>query len=140
MPSLDFTHEHDYRAGPDDHSPEVQIRIFPKGIGSVPVAITAVLDSGASVSMFDKSLLGLFGIADIATGQKGEVRTANNEIADAFVHNLDIEFLGRQMTIPVMFSPVWPDGTPNLLGMKGFFEQLLIAFKHQERAALVAFI
>jgi predicted aspartyl protease len=137
MPTLDFSVEHDYRAGPDDHSAEVQIRIIPPG--GVPMVITGILDTGAALSMFDKSLVPFFGIQDLTTGNEIEITAANNQTEKAYVHELEIEFLGKRLTVPVGFCPNWPDGTPNLLGMKGFFEQLHVAFKHNDRLVLVAF-
>jgi len=43
------------------------------------------------------------------------------------------------MTIPVSFCPSWPTGTPNLLGMEGFFDQLLIALEHREKKIYLSF-
>ena len=137
MAQLDFAVEHDYSAGPDDHEVTVQVRLFP--IAGIPLVVTALVDTGASISMFDKSLMPLLGIVDVATGQKFEITAANNQVADAFAHDIEIEFLGRRLMVPLGFCPAWPDGTPNLLGMKGFCEQLHIALKHQERLLYVAF-
>ena len=137
MASLDFSVEHHYSAGPDDHTAEIQIRMFPTE--GIPIAVTAILDTGASISIFDKSLLPLLGITDVTAGPEFEVMTANSARAKAYAHEVEIEFLGRRMRVLIGFCPAWPDGTPNLLGMKSFFEQLHVAFKHRERLALVAF-
>jgi hypothetical protein len=49
------------------------------------------------------------------------------------LHSLQVELFGQRLTIPVAFSEAWPEGTQNLLGMRGFFEQMLIAFNHSQR-------
>lgn len=137
MPSLDFPVEHDYNNGPDDHEVAVQIRLFPTA--GIPLVINALIDTGASISMFDRSLVPLLGIADVTTGFKFQVTAANNQISDAYAHDIALEFLGQRMTVPVGFCPSWPDGTPNLLGMKGFCDQLHLGLKHRDRLLFVAF-
>jgi hypothetical protein len=132
MHSLEFDLEHDYDSGiPDDHELGVIIRVFPTGL--IPIAVNAQIDTGASISMFDKSLLPLFGITDITTGSGFPVETANRQRETAYAHDIEIEFLGMRMAIPVGFCAAWPDGTPNLLGMKGFLEHLQIGLRHGNR-------
>jgi hypothetical protein len=137
MPTLDFAVEHDYSARPEDQELAVQIRLFPTA--GIPLVVTALVDTGASISLFDRSLLPLLGISDVTTGYKFEVMAANNQTADAYAHDVKIEFLGTQLLVPIGFCPTWPDGTPNLLGMKGFCDQLHLGLKHRDRLLYVAF-
>ena len=37
------------------------------------------------------------------------------------------------MRAPVGFVPDWPDDIDNLLGMKGFFDQLIFGLDHSSR-------
>jgi hypothetical protein len=58
----------------------------------------------------------------------------------AYLHPIEIEFLGHRMRIPIGFVPSWDEGIDNLLGMHGFFEQMQVAFLHRERRALFNFL
>jgi hypothetical protein len=110
------------------HTVSVPIRVE-----NLPYLVNAVLDTGAAVSAFDRALLPDLGIADIRGGTEIDIRAAGNQKALGYLHSLRVEVLGRALTIPVAFCPEWPEGTRNLLGMRGFFEQALMAFEHQSR-------
>ena len=96
-------------------------------------AVRAVLDTGAAISYFDRALLPSLGITDVTTGKSIDLRAANGQKSTGYVHSISIEFVGHVMTIPAAFCPDWPEGTVNLLGMEGFFEQLRAAFEHGDR-------
>lgn len=104
----------------------------PVRVENLPFLIDAVIDTGATVSVFDRALLPSLGI-DIVSGREISLVVANNRRDIGYLHSLQIEIFGRQLIIPVAFSLAWPEGTSNLLGMTGFFEQILIAFEHQAR-------
>jgi len=125
MTSLTFDDEFSYG---NRHAITLPVRLE-----NLPYLIEALLDTGAAVSLFDSALLPDLGISDITAGQRVELRAANNEKGIGYVHSLQIEILGRRLMIPVAFSEDWPQGTRNLLGMRGFFEQVLVAFEHRER-------
>jgi hypothetical protein len=125
MSALSFEHEWTYG---DTHTISVPIRIE-----NLSYLVDAILDTGAAVSIFDRALLPDLGISDISSGTEIPLRVANNVRGIGYLHSLRIEILGHLLTIPVAFSPDWPEGTRNLLGMRGFFEQALIAFEHQTR-------
>ncbi len=61
------------------------------------------------------------------------VQTADNRESIAYIHDLNIEFFGCPMTVPVGFVPDWPEDIDNLLGMKGFFDKLLFGLDHRMR-------
>lgn len=108
----------------------VQIGLTP--VTGVPFLINATLDTGAVITAFDISLVRRLGIADVAAGAPTTVRLPNNQLVPAYIHDVTIEIFGHEMTIPVVFCPSFPPGTDNLLGMRGFFEQIRVAFLHGE--------
>ncbi len=66
------------------------------------------------------------------------MQTADNSPQQqAFVYDIDVEWLGHRLTVPIGFVPTWPDGIDNLLGMKGFFENLFVGVHHQKRTVFV---
>lgn len=109
----------------------MRIRIRPSS--GPTFTVQAVLDTGAAISYFDRALLPPLGITDVTTGRPIDLRAASGERSTGYVHSVNIEFVGHPMTIPVAFCPDWPEGTDNLLGMEGFFEQLRAAFEHRAR-------
>jgi hypothetical protein len=125
MIALSFDQELSYG---DTHVVSVPIRVE-----NLPYLIDAILDTGASVSTFDRALLPDLHISDVRTGIEIDLMAANNQRGKGYLHPLQIEILGNRLSVPVAFSPDWPEGTKNLLGMRGFFEQALVAFEHQRR-------
>ena len=125
MTTLSFEREMGYG---DTHTISVPVRLQ-----NLPYLVDAILDTGAAVSSFNRALLPDLGISDVKSGTKIEVRAANNVRRRAYIHTLRAEVLGHTLMIPVAFCPAWPEGTKNLLGMRGFFEQVLMAFDHQHR-------
>jgi hypothetical protein len=125
MTILSFDHEYEYGTG---HVAAVPIRVE-----NLPYLVEAILDTGAAVSLFDRALLPDLGITDVTKGTEITLRAANDQTAKGYLHTLQIEIFSRRLLIPAAFSPFWPEGTKNLLGMRGFFEQALVAFEHQRR-------
>ena len=128
MIQLPFAHQHTYSSA--DHTVNVPIRIRPNG--AAPFTERAILDTGAAISRFDKSILTRLGISDIASGVPKKVYVADNTEYQGYIHEIEIEFLGRPMRIPAVFCDDW-DRVNNLLGMEGFFQQMLAAFDHARR-------
>jgi predicted aspartyl protease len=93
--------------------------------------VSAILDTGAQNTFFDNSLAPRLGIVDISTGRKITVREASDRESDGFIHDVEVELLGRRITIPVTFVPTWSSGTDNLLGMEGVFNPFVIGIDHQ---------
>ena len=123
--------QHEYSYNPADHTVNVPIRVLVPS--RPPLTVIALLDTGAATSCFDRALCPVLGISDIGQGQPIPIRLANNDQRTGYVHQVEIEFLGHRMTIPVVFSPDFPEGTDNLLGMEGFFDQVTVAFQHRNR-------
>lgn len=134
-----FDKEYDYRRSGDDHRLQIVVRLLADG--SLPLTVNALLDTGAEYSVFDKALLPGLGIAEVTkVGSPDDViaimpaNLADESKKDvAYVHRIRIEWLGFQMTVPIAFCPSWDEGIDNLLGMRGFFEQLDVAVSHQNR-------
>lgn len=125
---LSFEREHRYNTGSD--LVWVSIRVH---VNARPFAVGALLDTGSWITVFDHALAPLLGISDVTTGQPGSFTAANGQEDEGYIHPLELEFVGRRFTVPVGFIPAWPTGRPNILGMRGFFEQLQIAFVHGNR-------
>jgi hypothetical protein len=123
-----FAHLRPYSSA--GHTVNFPIRIRPSG--AKPFAERAILDTGAGISRFDKSILAKLGVTDITSGKPMKLRMADNKEYDGYVHQVDIEFLGRALRIPAVFCAEW-DAVDNLLGMEGFFQQMLAAFDHARR-------
>jgi hypothetical protein len=64
-----------------------------------------------------------------------EIGKVNREVERAYIHEFEIDFLGRRMTTPAAICPEWD--TQNLLGIRGFFDQMVVAFDHAERRVYV---
>jgi hypothetical protein len=131
MTTIRFRQEFAYDGPADDDQIIVTIRIFPPN--GPPLWQNALLDTGAEYSLFDRALLPLLRIANLTSGRPYKVDLANNERKDAYLHNLDIEFGGHRITVPVGFSNDFPEGVVNVLGMKGFFDQFVFGLDHQTR-------
>ena len=139
MTTLTFDQEYDYRRSDDDHRLQIVVRLLPEA--GPPLTVNALLDTGAEYSIFDRALLPGLGIANVTSVSSPDnvigVMPAN--LADetrkdvAYVHPIRVEWLGYQMTVPIAFCPTWDEGIDNLLGMRGFFEQLNVAVSHQKR-------
>jgi len=64
---------------------------------------------------------------------RAPITAANGQRDDAFIHDLKIELFAKPMTIQVAFCPAWAAGRQNLLGMQGFFGQMIAGFDHRNR-------
>ena len=110
----------------------VPFRLFPPN--GVSFTQTALLDTGAFMSFFDRALAPRLGIADLTAGRPTGLTAASGEAGQGYSFDLPIEVWGRRLTVPVAFCPAWPAGTRNLLGMDGFFDQYpCIAFAHASK-------
>ncbi len=113
------------------HAVRVPVRLRDS---KTPYVIMAILDTGATYSVFSKSHAGPLGIADITTGSEPLILTVANGATDtAYIHTITLECFGRIYRAPVAFCPTWPDDVPNLLGMRGFFSEFVVAFDHKRK-------
>jgi hypothetical protein len=117
----------------NEHAIFTSVEVHPPTGASFEVQ--ALIDTGAEMSRFDHSLLPQFGIADVTSGLKTLVASANQAGTSdtGYIHDVEVRILGRLMTIPVVFCPAWPHGTTNLLGMEGFFDHWHFAIHHSLR-------
>ena len=132
MKRLTFDHEHSYTS----HRVTLPVRLIaPTGSR----LIVTMLDTGAGISVFDNDLISILEIPNIDSGERIELVVASGETHTAYVHQVEVVLLGQQLSIPVAFCPSWPSGTQNLLGMRGFLDQLVIGLDHAARQLLVSF-
>jgi predicted aspartyl protease len=124
MKSIPFETEHLY-AG---HKALGSVRLIE---ARIPLRVDMVVDSGAEITVLNRGFVSVLGIADVHSGEPIELIVANNDSRPAWIHPVKIEVLGRTLTIEAAFCPEWD--MKNLLGMRGFFDQLVIAFDHEWR-------
>jgi predicted aspartyl protease len=123
MKSITFENEHHY----DGNKAFVSIRILGR---SIEINLDMVLDTGAVLTVLNRKMIPVLGI-NVEMGDPIEVMVANKDVATGYVHEVEIDFLGRKLSLPAVICPDWD--TQNLLGMQGFFDQMVVAFDHAER-------
>jgi hypothetical protein len=103
-----------------------------------PTVINALLDTGAAITILNRKYAKHLNIPKI-TGSKNAIPLtfATGQVVTGYIHPVRIEFLGRSMTIDVAFVPT--EDTADLIGMRGFFDQMQVAFDHAVRKVYVAF-
>ncbi|MBI5290053.1 MAG: retroviral-like aspartic protease family protein [Chloroflexi bacterium] len=121
MTTLDFDDEYAYRG--DKIILDVRIPAAPR----VPVRMT--LDTGASASTLNHTFLDVLGINDVTTGRAGSLVVANGAIASCWIHDVEPIVFGRTLRVEAAFAPGWDQR--NLLGMRGFMDQLTFAVDHR---------
>ena len=92
--------------------------------------VEMVLDSGAEISLLNRQFIEPLDLS-VTSGQPIELMVANGDVAPAWIHAVEVDFFGRRLTIQAAICPEWD--TPNLLGMRGFFDQMVVAFDHVQR-------
>ena len=99
-----------------------------------PLPCKAIIDTGAWTTCFDRAIAPLLGIADLTTGKEVPMTPASGIETKGYAFPVEVTLLGRILTIPVVFVPSWPEGTLNLLGMRGFLDQFgCIAVDHGQK-------
>ena len=101
----------------------------------IPIRVDMVVDSGAEVTVLNRDFLPVLGIANVRSGEPIELMVANKDTRPAWIHPVGLEFLGRPMIVDAAFCPDWD--MKNLLGMRGFFDKLVIAFDHRHQSLYV---
>lgn len=94
-------------------------------IGEKRIRSQALVDSGATISIFGEETANSLGI-DIEKGNKIILGGVGGRIV-GYVHNLRIRIAGRAFSCPVVFSREYLVSF-NLLGRQGFFDQFMITF------------
>lgn len=124
MTTLTFDLEHTY----GDDGIYIGVGLL---VGAGGAIVEMKLDTGAAISTMHHSYLGVLGIDDVATGSAATLFLANGEGRPAWIHPVAINFFGVSMTIDVAFCPSW--SMENLLGMRGFMDQVKFAVDHAKR-------
>jgi hypothetical protein len=96
--------------------------------------IEMALDTGSELSILNRRFIGAVGL-DVTAGEPITLMVANGEFTQAWVHPVEIEVFGERMTIEAAFCPDW--NTQNLLGMRGFTDQFVVAFDHAHKRIYV---
>jgi predicted aspartyl protease len=97
-------------------------------------SVRMVLDTGADVSLLNRQFVGPLGI-DLESGTSIRLELANGDKATAWIHPVEVELLGRTMIIEVAICESW--NTANLLGMRGFLDQIVLALDHRRHRLYV---
>jgi len=123
MRTITFENEHRY----DGNKALVLVRL-PQA--RLHTRVEMVLDSGAEISLLNRQFIRTLNLT-IEDGEPIDLMVANKDVARAYIHPVEIDFIDRRLTIQAAICPDWD--TQNLLGMQGFFEQMVVAFDHAER-------
>jgi hypothetical protein len=110
-------------------SHKVRIPVTLLGAPGVP-DVEMVIDTGAEISLLNRQFIPPLAVT-VAHGEAITLETASGHTAPAWVHRVEVALLGRRMMIEAAFCPDWD--TANLLGMRGFFDQMVVAFDHANR-------
>lgn len=133
--TISFRQELFYDGPDDDDRVNVVIRIL--NDNGPPLAANALIDTGAEDCIFDMEYANLLGL-DVPDGERFTIQTADNQEATAYRHLLKVEFLGHGFDVPVGFVPEWADRRiDNLLGTKGFLDQMVLGLDHSSRTLYV---
>jgi hypothetical protein len=95
--------------------------------GGIEVAFEAVLDTGAEVTLLNRLLARHLPIR-IEDGEPITLGVVSGDVSTAYMHDVRLRILGEIRSLRVGFVPDW--NTKNFLGMRGFFDQTIIAFDH----------
>jgi len=95
----------------------------------------ALIDSGASVSIFNLDIAEQLGIK-IETGERTTLSGVSGRIA-GYVHRVKARVAGKTFICPVVFSREYK-ASFNLLGRKGFFEKFKITFDEANKSVILA--
>lgn len=103
-----------------------------------PLSLRLLLDTGSAITILNRGLASVLNISEITeTKEFIDLTLADLRTVRAYVHPVRVEFLGRQLTIDAAF--VESHDTASVIGMRGFFDQMQIAFDHASRRVHVAF-
>lgn len=94
----------------------------------------ALVDSGATMSVFDASLAEMLGIHDLEEGEAIGFEGVSGHSIVGYLHEVTLELGGvRLPPIGVAFSRDFPDRAVNILGQQGFFEMCPIKFTYRRK-------
>jgi len=96
--------------------------------GREEIAVDAIVDSGAVISIFPKSLSDLLKLS-FAEGKKGEVRTASGEVIGIRVHRVRMRIGDYDFTARVAFSE--NENIPYVLGRLDIIDKVEIRLERE---------
>jgi len=91
-------------------------------------AVDVIVDTGAVVSIFPKSLCDILGL-DFEKGQLSYVKTATGESIQIRVHNLNIRISNRKFRVRVAFTAI--ENVPYILGRLDILDKIEMKFGRQ---------
>ena len=98
--------------------------------GSKTLAVSALVDSGASVSVF-KPKVAEFLKVPIVKGKETYLGGVGGRIK-GYTHKLKVEVAGEKFSCPIVFSYEYTVSF-NLLGREGFFKNFVIVFNEKKK-------
>lgn len=98
--------------------------------GGQKIRALALVDSGATVSIFGEETANSLGI-EIEKGEKTILGGVGGRII-GYLHKLRIRVAGKEMLCPIVFSREYLVSF-NLLGREGFFRNFEIIFKEKKK-------
>jgi len=120
-----------YRLFRDFYYPIVPVIVTNK---SKSISTSALVDSGASISIFNGSIGKLIGI-DVESGEKRIFQGVSARLI-GYVHKVRLEIAGIKIECGVVFSNEL--GTSfNLIGRRGVFDKFLITFNESAKEMLI---
>ena len=91
---------------------------------------SALIDSGATISIFKEDIAALLGI-NIEEGEEIFLGGVGGRIK-GYIHKLEVEVAGKKFQMPIVFSYEYLVSL-NLLGRDSFFVKFLLTFDERRR-------
>ncbi len=103
------------------------------GLGKDWIPVSAMVDSGAAISIFNADVGRALGI-DIASGRKMEISGISGKIS-AFVHKIKLNIAEKEFEAEVVFTDEL-EVPINILGRRDAFGNFLIIFDESENRVI----
>lgn len=114
----------------NDHAYPIITALIGKPTEIPKIKVLALVDSGASMSVFQPDIAQDLGIK-IETGKPTELQGVGGKIT-GYIHNLTLQCAHKTIECPVVFSHQYKVSF-NLLGRSGFFDSFLITFNELKK-------
>ncbi|MBI4130416.1 aspartyl protease family protein [Candidatus Roizmanbacteria bacterium] len=124
MNTLKFPYE---KSDDGELLPQLRLTVY---ANKLFVESSAILDSGASISLLRKDIADTLKIK-IQTGRPIDLDGVGGRVK-GYIHRLPIAIGGKSLIIPIVFSYKF-FASVNLLGRAGFFEQFTVCFHEKEK-------
>lgn len=120
-----------YLEQPSQFLPAIDITI---AAGSKSLTVKALVDSGASISMFRAEIADYLGLR-LERGEPIRLQGIGGRIL-GYRHRLAATIGARRFTLPVVFSRKFTVSL-NLIGRAGFFDEFIVCFDEQTRLVVL---